>query len=173
MNDYRERLKFITTLIFDYDGVLSDGKILFSDDGHQMRNGNVKDGYAIQLAQKLGFRIAIISGADTPGIQHRCTLLKIEDRFLGVNDKLEIYEQFKMKYSISDYAILYMGDDIPDYNVMIKTGIACCPSDAVSDIRKVSHYISHLRGGEGCVRDIIEQVLRAQDKWMTPEAFIW
>jgi 3-deoxy-D-manno-octulosonate 8-phosphate phosphatase (KDO 8-P phosphatase) len=173
MNDYRENLKYIRTFIFDYDGVLSDGRILFSDDGQQMRNGNVKDGFVIQLAQKLGFRVVIISGADTPGMHKRCGLLRITDGFLGVHDKLEVYERFKSQNNIHDEEVMYMGDDLPDYNVMKKVRIACCPSDATIEIRNIAHYISHLRGGEGCVRDVIEQVLRAQGKWMTPEAFVW
>jgi 3-deoxy-D-manno-octulosonate 8-phosphate phosphatase (KDO 8-P phosphatase) len=173
MNDYRDKLKHITTIIFDYDGVLSDGKILFSDDGQQMRNGNVKDGYAIQLAQKMGLRVAIISGANTPGIQLRTTLLKIEDCFLGIHDKLEKYNEFKKETNLRDDEILYMGDDIPDMPVMKLVSIATCPADAVTDVKNISHYISHLNGGTGCARDIIEQVLRAQDKWLTPEAFIW
>jgi len=173
MNDYRDKLKHITTIIFDYDGVLSDGKILFSDDGQQMRNGNVKDGYAIQLAQKMGLRIAIISGANTPGMQQRTSILKIEDSFLGIHDKLEKYNEFKIKANLNDNEILYMGDDIPDMPVMKLVSIATCPADAVTDVKNISHYISHLNGGAGCARDIIEQVLRAQDKWLTPEAFIW
>lgn len=173
MNDYRERLKHITTMIFDYDGVLSDGRILFSDDGHQMRNGHVKDGFAIQLAQKLGFRIAIISGANTPGMQIRCNLLGIENSFLGIHNKIEIYNQFKSDHNLRDSEILFMGDDIPDYMIMEQVSIACCPADAAIDIKNIAHYISHLKGGEGCVRDVIEQVLRSQDKWLTPEAFTW
>jgi 3-deoxy-D-manno-octulosonate 8-phosphate phosphatase (KDO 8-P phosphatase) len=173
MNDYRQRLNNITTIIFDYDGVLSDGKILFSDDGQQMRNGNVKDGYAIQLAQKMGLRIVIISGANTPGMQIRCELLKITPAFLGVHDKAEVYEQFKADNKLNDDEILYMGDDMPDYPVMQKVSIAACPADAANDIQSIAHYISHLKGGEGCARDVIEQVLRAKQLWMTPEAFIW
>jgi len=173
MNDYRERLKNIRQFIFDYDGVLSDGKIIFSDDGQQMRNGHVRDGYAIQLAQKLGLSVALISGANTPGMQHRCKLLNIEDIFLGIHNKIEIYEQFKKDRNLTDEVILYMGDDIPDFQIMKKAGIACCPADAAKDILNISHYISYLKGGEGCVRDVIEQVLRAQEKWLTPEAFTW
>lgn len=173
MKDYREKLKNITQFIFDYDGVLSDGRILFSDDGQQMRNGHVRDGYAIQLAQKLGLKVAIISGANTPGIQHRCSLLKIEDAFLGVCNKIEVYEQFKKEKQLSDEEILFMGDDIPDYQIMQKVGIACCPADAARDIAHIAHYISPFKGGEGCVRDVIEQVLRAKELWLTEEAFIW
>ncbi len=173
MNDYRQRLKNISTMIFDYDGVLSDGRILFSDDGQQMRNGNVRDGYAIQLAQKMGLQIAIISGANTPGMRIRCELLQIQDVFLGVSDKLAVYEEFKVQKGLNDSQILYMGDDLPDFPVMQKVSIAACPSDAANDIKEIAHYISHFKGGEGCTRDVIEQVLRARGLWMTPEAFIW
>lgn len=173
MNDYRSKLKNISTLIFDYDGVLSDSMILFTDDGQQMRNGNVKDGYTIQLAQKMGIRIAIISGALTPGIEKRCELLKIQDKYLGITDKTEALALLMEKHQLSYNEILYMGDDLPDYNVMKMVAIACCPADASSEIQKISHYISPFSGGKGCVRDIIEQVLRSQNKWMTPEAFTW
>jgi len=173
MNDYRERLKNITTLIFDYDGVLSDGKILFTDDGQHLRNGNVKDGFILQLAVKLGYRVVVISGADTPGMENRLSTLNIKDTFLGTHNKIEVYEQLKKDYQLNDSEILFMGDDLPDYNVMLKVGIACCPADAATDILKISHFVSEKKGGEGCVRDIVEQVLRAQSRWMTPEAFVW
>lgn len=173
MNDYRIRLKNINTFIFDYDGVLSDGKILFTDDGQQIRNGNVKDGYAIQLAQKLGYKIIIISGASTFGIKNRCNLLNIKDTFLNSHNKIEIYENIKIENNLIDKQILYMGDDIPDFQVMLQVGISCCPSDATIEIKKIAHYISNYKGGEGCVRDIIEQVLRSQNKWMTLESYTW
>jgi len=173
MNDYRQRLKEITTIIFDYDGVLSDGKILFTDDGQQMRNGNVKDGYAIQLAQKMGLHITIISGANTLGMQSRCEILKIDNAFLGIKDKIHAYEQLKADNNLKDSEILFMGDDMPDYPVMQKVGVATCPADAANDIKSIAHYISHLKGGEGCARDVIEQVLRAKELWMVPEAFVW
>ncbi len=173
MNDYRSKLKHITTFVFDYDGVLTDGKVIFTDDGQLLRNGNVKDGYAIQLALKLGYRIAIISGAETKGMLNRCILLNIDDRYLGVEVKKLVFEEFMKKYNLTKDEIVYMGDDIPDYEVMKLSGIACCPLDAAKDIRDIADFISTYPGGHGCVRDIIEQVLRAQDKWMTDESFSW
>jgi len=173
MNDYRSKLKHITTFVFDYDGVLTDGKVIFTDDGQLLRNGNVKDGYAIQLALKLGYRIAIISGAETKGMLNRCILLNIDDCYLDVEVKKLVFEEFMKKYNLTKDEIVYMGDDIPDYEVMKLSGIACCPLDAAKDIRDIADFISTYPGGHGCVRDIIEQVLRAQDKWMTDESFSW
>jgi 3-deoxy-D-manno-octulosonate 8-phosphate phosphatase (KDO 8-P phosphatase) len=173
MNDYRERLKHISTLIFDYDGVLSDGKILFTENGEQLRNGNVKDGYAIQLAKKMGYRLAVISGGNSNGMKTRCELLQLSHYFLGVHDKIKLYETFKKEYNLNDAEILFMGDDIPDYPLMQKAGISSCPANAAKELREIAHYISPMNGGDGCVRDVIEQVLRAQNNWMTPQAFIW
>jgi 3-deoxy-D-manno-octulosonate 8-phosphate phosphatase (KDO 8-P phosphatase) len=173
MNDYRTKLKHITTFVFDYDGVLTDGKVIFTDDGQLLRNGNVKDGYAIQLAIKLGYRVAVISGAETKGMLHRCILLNIDEHYLGVEIKKNVFQDFLNKHNLQKEEVVFMGDDIPDYEVMKLSGIACCPVDAAKDIREIADFISSYPGGHGCVRDIIEQVLRAQGKWMTKDSFSW
>ena len=167
-------LKKIKAVAFDVDGVLSCETILLSPDGEPMRSVNIKDGYALQLAVKYGLHVAIITGGSTRAVRIRFEGLGIKDIYLGSSVKMKDYEAFKAKYDLKDEEILYMGDDIPDYEVMKKCGLPCCPADAASGIKSVSAYISHLNGGCGCGRDVIEQVLRAQGKWMSDEkAFGW
>jgi len=173
MKNYKAKLKNITTFIFDFDGVLSDGMILLTEEGHYLRRTNVKDGYAMQLAVKKGYRIAIISGAKAEGMYKRLYGLNIQDIYLGVPDKLEIYNELKSKYNLSDEEIIYMGDDIPDFAVMRSAGVAACPADASTEIKEISDYISDKKGGEGCARDIIEQTLKLHKKWMDKDAMVW
>lgn len=172
MIDYN--LKKIKALCFDVDGVLSCNTVSMDAQGEPQRTLNIKDGYAIQLAQKMGFRIAIITGARVEAVRHRYEHLGIEDIYIGCSIKLSTYEDFLAKYNIRDEEVLYMGDDIPDYEVMQRCGCPCCPTDACPEIRELSVYISHIPGGQGCGRDVIEQVLRAQGKWMADRrAFGW
>ncbi len=165
MATFKEGLKNISTFIFDVDGVLSDGTVVLLPDGDQARNMNIKDGYALQLAAKLGFNVCIISGGNSETVKKRLNGLGINDVYLKVADKIEKYEDYLYSNHLSHGEILYMGDDMPDYEVMTKVGIACCPDDAVEEIKSISHYISPNKGGKGCVRDIIEQVLKTQGKW--------
>ncbi len=173
MSNYKDQLRDISTFIFDYDGVLTDGSVFVLPDGGAVRNGNVKDGYAIQLAIKNGYNIIILSGGRSESMYRRLEMLKVTDIYLGVTDKLAVFESFIKEKEINPLNILYMGDDIPDFKVMQKVKVACCPSDAASEIKAISHYISHMPGGKGCVRDIIEQVMRVQGKWMNQDAFHW
>lgn len=173
MTNYRERLKNITTFIFDYDGVLTDGSVIMLPDGDGVRRSNVKDGYALNFAVKNGYRVVIISGGKSLSMQKRMDALKITDVFLGVTYKLDVFEEYCDVNELNPDEIVYMGDDIPDYQVMQRVGIACCPADADVEIQKISHYISTHNGGSGCVRDIIEQVMRVQGKWMNESAFKW
>lgn len=164
----------IKALCFDVDGVLSAETIPMDDEGNPLRTVNIKDGYALQLAVKMGLQIAIITGARVESVRKRYEGLGVQDVHIACSVKIGTYEAFKQKYSLSDEEILYMGDDIPDYEVMKRCGCPCCPADACSEIREVSVYVSHLRGGYGCGRDVIEQVLRAQGKWMADhKAFGW
>jgi 3-deoxy-D-manno-octulosonate 8-phosphate phosphatase (KDO 8-P phosphatase) len=165
MATFKEGLKKISTFIFDVDGVLSDGTVVLLPDGDQARNMNIKDGYALQLAAKLGFNICIISGGNSLTVKSRLNGLGITDVYLKVSEKIEKYEDYLYSNHLSPEEILYMGDDMPDYEVMTKVGIACCPDDAVEEIKSISHYISPSKGGMGCVRDVIEQVLKTQGKW--------
>ena len=173
MKNYKAKLAPVNTFIFDFDGVLSDGMVLLTEDGHYLRRTNVKDGYVMQLAVKKGYRVAIISGAKAEGMYHRLYGLNLTDVHLGVSNKLEVYNELKAKYNLDDKNILYMGDDIPDHKVMRQAGVATCPSDAAIEIKAISDYISDKKGGKGCARDIIEQVMKIHGKWMDEEAYEW
>lgn len=167
-------LKKIKAIIFDVDGVLSAETISLHPNGEPMRTVNIKDGYAIQLAMKQGLRIAILTGAHTESIIVRYKGLGVEDVFTKCAVKIKTYDEFIEKYNLSDDEVIYMGDDIPDYQIMEKVGCPVCPADACADIKAISKYVSSLKGGMGCGRDVIEQVLRAQGKWMNnSKAFGW
>ena len=167
-------LKEIKAIIFDIDGVLSSETITLSSEGEPLRTVNIKDGYAIQLAMKLGLRIAIMTGAKVTSIRKRYEGLGVEDIYIGCSVKIESYETFLHKYGLTDKEIMYMGDDIPDLEIMRRVGCPVCPKDACPEIKEVSIYVSDRIGGHGCGRDIIEQVLRAQGKWiMDKKAFGW
>ncbi|MBK9292450.1 MAG: HAD-IIIA family hydrolase [Bacteroidetes bacterium] len=173
MSNYKSLLRNINTFVFDYDGVMTDGVIVLNNDGEPLRTANVKDGYALQLIRKLGYHIAIISGGYSPSMLRRFESLNIENVFLGVSNKLEVFEQFLQQHHIQPEQVVYMGDDIPDYRPMKLAGVPVCPSDAAEEIKRISVYISRYPGGHGCVRDIIEQVLKVQGRWMTDEAHHW
>jgi 3-deoxy-D-manno-octulosonate 8-phosphate phosphatase (KDO 8-P phosphatase) len=167
-------LNKIRAIIFDIDGVLSAETITMGPDGLPLRTVNIKDGYAIQLAMKLGLRIIIITGANTPSVRVRYEGLGVEDVCLGCAVKIETYDSLLAKYGLTDEEVMYMGDDIPDFEIMRRVGCPVCPKDACPEIRDVSLYVSDRKGGYGCGRDVIEQVLRAQGKWvMNAKAFGW
>ena len=164
----------IRAIIFDVDGVLSAETITLSADGVPLRTVNIKDGYAIQLAMKLGLRIMILTGATTPSVRVRYEGLGVEDIYLGCSVKIETYREFKTRYGLNDEEVMYMGDDIPDLEIMRCVGCPVYPKDACPEIKEVSLYVSDRKGGYGCGRDVIEQVLRAQGKWvMNAKAFGW
>jgi len=174
-------LTLIRAIVFDVDGVLSAETIplpainpMDSDDGQPMRTVNIKDGYAIQLAVKLGLRLAIITGGTTQSVRLRYERLGMTDIYMGAAVKIDVYNAFKEKYALADREIIYMGDDIPDLQVMQQSGCPCCPADACPEVKQASIYVSRKNGGYGCARDVIEQVLRAQGKWLNDEkAFGW
>ena len=167
-------LKKIKAIVFDVDGVLSHQTITLSSDGEPLRTVNIKDGYAIQLAQKLGIRIAIITGGKTKAVRVRYEGLGVEDIYMGSSMKLKTYQEFLEKYSLTNEEVIYVGDDIPDYEVMRTCGCPCCPADACMDVKEISTYITTASGGDGCGREIIEQVLRSQGKWLSDaKAFGW
>ena len=163
--NFKQRLTKITTLIFDVDGVLSDGKVFFMSDGTTLRNINLKDSYALQLAIKKGFRIIIITGGSSQPLKDSLHRLGIEHIYLKQHDKLSCYKDCMNEMGFTDEQALYMGDDLPDYEVMQRVGVACCPDDAAVEIKNLCVYVSSKKGGEGCVRDIVEQVMRSQQKW--------
>jgi 3-deoxy-D-manno-octulosonate 8-phosphate phosphatase (KDO 8-P phosphatase) len=172
MANFKEELVNVKAFAFDVDGVFS-GNIFITESGEQLRTMNIKDGYAVQLAVKKGYPIAIITGGYSEGIRKRFEGLGVKDIFMSCKQKTVEFEIFLKKYSLNASDVLYMGDDIPDYNVMKTVGIPVCPSDAAVEIKSISKYISSIRGGKGCVRDVIEQVLRSQEKWMDSDAHHW
>ena len=167
-------LKKIKAIVFDVDGVLSRQTITLASTGEPLRTVNIKDGYAIQLAQKVGVRIVILTGGTTEAIRKRYEGLGVQDIYLRCAVKLLVYEEYMKKYGLHDHEVIFVGDDIPDYEVMARCGCPCCPADACAEIKSVSRYISQRNGGYGVGRDIIEQVLKAQGKWMGDKtAFGW
>lgn len=167
-------LQKIKALAFDVDGVLSLQTVSMQPDGMPQRTVNIKDGYALQLAVKSGLKVAIITGAKVASVRKRYEGLGIPDVYIGCSRKIETYQQFLDKYGLKDEEVLYMGDDIPDYEILKCCGLPCCPADAAMEIRSLCTYVSPISGGYGCVRDVIEKVLSAQGKWMAGEhAFAW
>lgn len=173
MENFKTKLTTVKAFIFDVDGVLTDGSVTLMPDGEQVRIMNIKDGYALQLAVKKGYKIAIISGGRSEMVRKRLNGLGITDIYLGSHTKIDSYKEFIEIYKIKSEEILYMGDDIPDYEVMKLIGVPTCPHDSAQEIKDISIYISDKKGGKGAVRDVIEQVLRVQDKWMDTEGFVW
>ena len=163
----------ITTFIFDYDGVMTDGKVYSDHDGHPWRATNVKDGYALQLASKLGYNVAVISGAVCPSMEVRMNSLGVTDVFTGAPDKVLKLNEYMVAKGLRKEEIVFMGDDIPDIRVMQSVGLAACPADAAQEVREISGYVSPKEGGKGCVRDLIEHVLKTHGKWMSAEAYSW
>ncbi len=169
-------LKKIRAIAFDVDGVLSANNVLLlpTPDGQPVRTANIKDGYAMQLAVKRGLRLAIITGGKSHEVWQRYDRLGVQDLFVGVSVKIETYESWLADNGLSDEEVIYVGDDIPDYEVMSRCGCACCPADAAPEIRQIARYVSPQKGGDGVARDVIEQVLRAQGLWMNDaQAFGW
>ena len=166
MDSYKTRLKDITTFILDVDGVMTNGKIIYTHDGKIDRQFYAKDGYAIKYAISKGYRIAIISGGMQENVRTRLNSLGVEDVFLKAFNKIEVYEKFIEEKKIDQKNILYMGDDNPDLDVLKVVGISSCPNDDSVDVKSICDYISHKDGGMGCVRDVIEQVMRIHKKWI-------
>lgn len=172
MISYKEKLPKITTMIFDIDGVLTNGEVYVLKDEF-VRAISTKDAYALQYANRVGFKVLIITGGDSEHLKKALEGIGVHEVFLRSSNKIEVYEKCKEKYQFTDEQALYMGDDIPDYPVMEKVGVATCPQDAAMEIKHISHYQSPLKGGQGCVRDVIEQTLRSQNKWFKENAFHW
>lgn len=174
MKNYKEKLKDITTFIFDYDGVMTTGEVLVDGNGIPLRSSDVKDGYALQLAVRLGYNVAVITGGYSVSIEKRMAMLGVKDVFVRSANKVEVLERYMKTNGLKPEQIVYMGDDLPDYPVMKIIGLPVCPADASPEIKDISLYISNRNGGRGAVRDIIEQVLKAQDKWMKDfTCYIW
>jgi 3-deoxy-D-manno-octulosonate 8-phosphate phosphatase (KDO 8-P phosphatase) len=163
--NYKTALTKITTLMFDIDGVFTDGKVLVMDNGEMVRNMYGKDGYALHVAIRKGYRIVVISGGNNIAVRFALKRAGVTDIFINTHDKLECYNEYLEKNNLKDEEVMYMGDDLPDHAVMSKVGLAVCPQDAVPEIKAICTYVSPRKGGEGCVRDIIEQTLKVQGNW--------
>lgn len=171
--NYKETFKNITTVVLDVDGVLTNGDIILMPGMQPVRKMNAKDGYAMQLAVRNGIRMAIITGGRSPEVKERLQGLGITDIYLGASSKMESYEDLKMCYDLEDDEILYVGDDLPDYDIMKLVALAAAPQDAAPEIKAVADYVSPINGGKGCVRDVLEQLLKIQGKWARSEDRTW
>lgn len=161
----QDRFKKIKAFIFDVDGVLTDGTVLLLENGLQARRMYIKDGYALQLAIRRGYRIMVVSGADESTVTPRLRKLGITDIHFAVSDKKNAVEEYMHQHQLAADNILFMGDDMPDLPVMAVVGVSACPADAVPEIRDAARYISQRNGGNGCVRDVIEIVLKLNEHW--------
>lgn len=173
MGKFKEELNHVKAFVFDIDGVFTDGKIYILHDGKQMRSMNVKDGYAVHFAAKKNYPIGIISGGKCESVRSRFDDLGVKDVYIASHDKRKDFAHFLEKHNLEAKDVLYMGDDLPDYMIMKMVGVPTCPADACEEIKSISHYVSDKKGGEGCIRDIIEQTLKTQRVWMDTDAFVW
>lgn len=164
-----EKFKEVSTFMFDVDGVLTNGELIIQEDGQLLRKMNTRDGLALKLAHEAGFRVVIITGGKSQGVLSRLQGLGLTDIYYGISDKLEVFRAYIDEHEINAETILYMGDDWPDYEVMCRVGLPTCPQDAARDILSIAEYVSPFKGGEGCVRDVVEKVLRLNKQWPSAE----
>ena len=162
---YKEKLNEIKNFVFDVDGVFTDGSIVVDSDGNELRIFSTRDGIAVKLASDKGYNICIISGGKNEGVRKRLNRLGVKNVFLGVDDKIQVFESFINDNNLNLTETIFMGDDLPDINILKKVGLSCSPNDAAHEVREIVDYVSIKKGGEGCVRDIIEQVLTIQNNW--------
>jgi 3-deoxy-D-manno-octulosonate 8-phosphate phosphatase (KDO 8-P phosphatase) len=168
--NYKELLHQIKAFVFDVDGVLTDGRLLISESGELLRTMNAKDGYALKTALNNGYLVCIITGGKNDGVKSRLEGLGITDVFLNAHDKMVQLDQYMLKHGLKAEQILYMGDDMPDVPALEFVGLATCPQDAIPEVKSVCDYISHKKGGDACVRDVIEQVMKVHGKWNVESA---
>jgi 3-deoxy-D-manno-octulosonate 8-phosphate phosphatase (KDO 8-P phosphatase) len=173
MPEIKTMLQKVKAFAFDVDGVFTNGSVMLHPGGAFIRMMNIKDGFAVQHAIKMGYPIAIITGGYSRMIRKRFAVLGVKDIYMKSANKTGAFESFLMKYQLQPADVLYMGDDLPDYEVMKKVGFPACPADAAEEIKQLSLYTSYKNGGEGCVRDVIEQVMRLHGKWLNDFTFIW
>ena len=163
--NYKTLLKNVSAFVFDVDGVMTNGQIMITTEGEMYREMNTRDGFAIKCALERDYKVAIISGGTNEGVRKRLETLGVDKVYLGIHKKDIAFDDFLKTYDIDPEEVLCMGDDVPDLSLLEKVGVATCPQDAVSDVKKIVDYVSHKKGGDGCVREIIEQVMRVQNKW--------
>ena len=173
MSNYKIKLPKVTTFIFDFDGVMSDGHVWLFSEQDQIRCTNVKDGYALHQAVKKGYHVAVISGGKGESMKTRMRFLGVEDVFTEVSYKKDKFMEYLRQKGLCAEEVLYMGDDIPDYEVMKLAGVSACPADAAVEIQEIADYVSLRKGGEGCVRDVIEQVMRVRGDWFDEASLHW
>jgi len=157
----------VNTLVFDMDGVLTDGGLLIMPDGEWIRRMHIKDGYALQLAVKSGYQVVVISGSSSTAVEERLNKLGIQNVYQHVKNKQALLLELMKQKGLQKETIMFMGDDVPDLEIMQAAGVSCCPADACRDVLEVADYISPVKGGEGCVRDVIEKIMRLQGKWIS------
>lgn len=168
MANLLEKFNPIKAILLDVDGVLTDGSVTLVPGGEQVRKMHTKDGYILQLAVKKAYEIAIITGGKSQDVKRRLNGLGIEKVYLSSSNKLAVFEEFLIETDLTPEECMYMGDDIPDYEVMQKVGLACCPADACEEIKRIAHYITQANGGEGAVREVVEKVMKIQNNWFEP-----
>jgi 3-deoxy-D-manno-octulosonate 8-phosphate phosphatase (KDO 8-P phosphatase) len=173
MPEIKKLLQSVRAFVFDVDGVFTNGTIMLHPTGSFIRMMNIKDGFAVQHAVKSGLKVCIITGGNSASVRKRFRYLGVKDIYMKSSSKVSSFDHFCSRYNLDKENVLYMGDDLPDFEIMKMAGFPCCPSDAAEEIRQISLYISHRKGGEGCVRDVIEQVMRVQGKWLNDLSFIW
>jgi 3-deoxy-D-manno-octulosonate 8-phosphate phosphatase (KDO 8-P phosphatase) len=161
-----ELFKNITTFVFDVDGVLTDGTVIVLENGLQARTMSIKDGLGLQMAIKNGFNVIVISGGNSKPVEDRLHKLGVKDVYMTIGDKKKFIDNYIAEKGLKWDELLFMADDLPDLELMNAAGVATCPADAVKEIKEISKYISPVNGGYGCVRDVIEKVLKVQDKWI-------
>ncbi|NVK05841.1 MAG: HAD hydrolase family protein [Flavobacteriia bacterium] len=171
--NYKELLNHVTTFVFDVDGVMTDGSVTLVPGQQPYRTFHSKDGYALQLAMRKNYRIAIITGGRSEAVKERFNALGVNDIWMGSSDKKDAMDELFMMYDLKREEVLYMGDDIPDYEALQMAGVACTPSDGAPEVKAICDYVSQKPGGKGCVRDIIEQTLKVQDNWMKEGDHTW
>jgi 3-deoxy-D-manno-octulosonate 8-phosphate phosphatase (KDO 8-P phosphatase) len=167
--NYLEPFNAITTFIFDVDGVLTNSELLITESGELLRTMNARDGFAMRLAIESDYNICIITGGKSEGVILRLKGLGIHQIYSGIRDKVSAFEEYCDTYDINPGNVLYMGDDLPDYDVMRLVAMPTCPSDAAHEIKAIAQYVSPAEGGRGCVRDVIERVMRMHGKWLATE----
>jgi 3-deoxy-D-manno-octulosonate 8-phosphate phosphatase (KDO 8-P phosphatase) len=172
-DNFKVKLRSITTFIFDVDGVLTNGGVFMFPEQEPVRVFHSKDGFALQLAIRKGYRIAIITGGRSQGAIERLKAFGITDIYTRAHNKMDAYNDLIAIHNLEHHEILYMGDDLPDYEVMTRVGVACTPEDGAPELRTMADYVSPIKGGQGCVRDVIEQTLKVQEKWLPQSDWTW